>query len=229
MIYEYKILQILFYTLSYKFTFTFYTHGQSCCLERPRRAGGTRKFMTFNQDKCKVLHLERKNVWNDIGWRLTGWGKALWKKALLGQTTTLAIYLWFILCIRTKEKTQISENFWNRNNWVLVVAIERWVKPECLGTVTERKCEKHLGNKERVGTVYKGVLRTCNISSTAEPWIQKNGETAGKHQSEPPQEIMIWEKQNKTKKNHCNNLFYNSIIVMVISWKVLYWSWIVLK
>lgn len=39
----------------------------------------------------------------------------------------------------------------------------------------------------------------CNISSTAEPWIQKNGETAGKYQDEPPQEIMILENNNNNK------------------------------
>lgn len=67
--------------------------------------------MTFNQDKCKVLHLERKNVWNDIGWRLTEWGKAVEKSFIGADYNTSNLSLDYSLHLDKKENPKLSEDF----------------------------------------------------------------------------------------------------------------------
>lgn len=67
--------------------------------------------MTFNQDKCKVLHLDRKNVWNDIGWQLTGWGKAVEKSFIGADNNTSNLSLDYSLYLDKKENPKLSEDF----------------------------------------------------------------------------------------------------------------------
>lgn len=62
---------------------------------------------------------------------------------LLMLSTKIIIYPRIITCIWIEEK-KLSEDFWKRNNQVLVVIIGREAKPESLeaGMVKVRKCER---------------------------------------------------------------------------------------